>query len=194
MKALIAAVMLAFGPLASAAVICTPALPCGNYQDQAAATFLGSFNATTRDTATFQHTTLAPNSGFNDFWVFDLTPTADGSVSADFTAFTPIGDFTAALYRDGGSRCDEAACVELVLGELIAESVNTLRRFEILMNELTVGRYVLSIRGIAGDLSVYTGQMSFSTPISEPGTAGIFIVGVMGIIGVLMWLAFKRRT
>lgn len=192
MKTLLAALLLAFGQLASAAVICS--LPCGDYQDQAAGTFLGAFDPATRDVATFQHTTLAPNLPFEDFWVFDLTADGSGSVSADFTAFAAIRNFSAALYRDDGSTCDGVACAEVVLGELIAESVDTIRRFEILMSELSAGRYILSITGLGSDVSVYTGQMGFGTPISEPATAGLFMIGVFGTISMLTWLAFRRKT
>src|SRR5512134_975291 len=110
---------LVFGAqLAQAAVICTGC----EYGDDAG-TYLGSYDPTTFDFGTFQHSDggqdHGPNTAFEDFWVFDLDPGGNGSISADFTAFTSIADFAGELYADGGSTCAGSDCSSVVLGALL---------------------------------------------------------------------------
>ena len=62
-----------------------------------------------------------PSTAFEDFWVFDLDPGGDGSISADFTAFTAIAGFHGSLYADnGGTTCAGSDCSAIDLGALLA--------------------------------------------------------------------------
>ena len=80
---------------AQAGIICQGC----EYGDDAG-TYLGSYNPTTFDFGTFNHSDVGidegPSTAFEDFWVFDLDPGGAGSISADFTAFTAIGAVLAA--------------------------------------------------------------------------------------------------
>ena len=92
-----------------AGVVATGALALGSQAAQAgiicqgceygddAGTYLGSYNPTTFDFGTFNHSDVGidegPSTAFEDFWVFDLDPGGTGSISADFTAFTAIAGF-----------------------------------------------------------------------------------------------------
>lgn len=194
MKALLTTFLLLMSTTTWSTVICTAADPCGSYNEQAEATYIGSFDATTRDTATFQHA-MSPGSAFEDFWVFDVNPDAEGSISADFTALASIENFTAALYVDGGSICDGVACSEVILSELVTESVNTESRFEILLKELNAGRYVIQITGAGNPRgAAYTGQAGFSAlEIAEPGTALLMFSGLALVIVFVLFGLRQHR-
>ena len=89
---------------ANANVICTG---CEYLEEP---TYLGLYNPTTFDNGNFNHTDIEDhgNGGddFVDFWVFDVNPDAQGSISADFTQFTAIDNFAAKLWTDaGGTSC-----------------------------------------------------------------------------------------
>ena len=84
-------------------------------------TYLGSYNPTTFDFGTFNHSDVGidegPSTAFEDFWVFDLDPGGTGSISADFTAFTAIAGFHGELYADnGGTTCAGSDCSVIDLG------------------------------------------------------------------------------
>jgi hypothetical protein len=124
--ATITAGLLFFGSQAAdAALICTGC----EYQD--AGTFLGAYDPQNDDSGTFQHTDLGLDAGrnesFQDYWVFDLNPGGDGSMSADFTMLTGISGFMGELFADGGSTCDGGTC-DIVLGALLAGGTDTGRR------------------------------------------------------------------
>jgi hypothetical protein len=79
-------------------VVATGALALGSQAAQAAiicqgceygddvGTYLGSYNPTTFDFGTFNHSDVGidvgSNTAFEDFWVFDLDPGGSGSISA----------------------------------------------------------------------------------------------------------------
>ena len=118
-------------------VVATGALALGSQAAQAgiicqgceygddAGTYLGSYNPTTFDFGTFNHSDVGidegPSTAFEDFWVFDLDPGGTGSISADFTAFTAITGFHGELYADnGGTTCAGSDCSAIDLGALLA--------------------------------------------------------------------------
>jgi PEP-CTERM motif len=167
---------------AQAAIICAGC----EYGDDAG-THLGTYNPTTFDFGTFQHSDVGQeagaNSAFEDFWVFDLNPGGSGSISADFTAFTNILGFAGELYADGGSTCAGSDCSSIVLGALLASEtdVNGDRRWEIITSNLAAGRYIIRVTGTtnANLTSAYTGQLAFIVP--EPGTLALLGLGLLGV-------------
>ena len=188
MKKFIALALLALSMEAQASVICTGC----EYRNNFAGTFLGAFNTTAADVATFQHSDVGENR-FADFWVFDLTPDALGSMSADFTLLAGIGSFFAQLFADDGSRCGGNQCQSVVVGDLLAEARGDPFRWEIL-GFLPEGRYVLMIGGTPNPLNngAYTGQMSFlALTVREAGTLGLMGMGLF-VLGVVL-TKWRRR-
>lgn len=171
---------------ANAAVICQG---CEwNHED--VGTYLGAYNPDTFDLGTFNHTDLSdaaehgPGEAFEDFWVFDLAPGGSGSVSADFTRFTAIIGFAGALWSDGGSICAGAAgssCSAVVPGALLASAAESGDRWEIVVNSLAAGRYIVQVTGTSrlnGNPSAYSGQLAF---VPEPGTLALLGFGLLGM-------------
>lgn len=172
---------------AQAAVICNGC----NYIEGAPATYLGAHNALTNDSSSFQHIFNTVSTPFDDYWVFDIAPVANSSISADYTALAAILAFGGELFADGGSTCaggPGTACATLILGGLVAsDSDPSANRFELLA-ALNPGRYVIHVEGTTnadGD-SIYTGQMAFEATrqVPEPGTLLLLALGLIGIAGV----------
>ena len=149
-------------------------------------TYLGSYNPTTFDFGTFNHSDVGidegPSTAFEDFWVFDLDPGGTGSISADFTAFTAITGFHGELYADnGGTTCAGSDCSAIDLGALMASEDSVNRRWEIIEDDLPAGRYIIRVTGTTNpnSTSAYTGQLAFIVP--EPGTLALLGLGLLGL-------------
>jgi hypothetical protein len=177
------------GQAADAAIICM-----GCEYGGGAGTYLGAYDPATYDFGTFQHSDVGQDAGpsntFEDFWVFDLDADGNGSISADFTMFAAISGFAGELYRDAGSTCAGDECSSVTLGALVADGMDSERRWEVMAMGLTAGRYVLRVIGTTNpnSTSAYTAQLGFEaggpgTGIAEPGTAALFGLGllVMGL-------------
>jgi hypothetical protein len=176
-KLLLTLAALAMTSPAFANVICT-----GCEDGDAAGNFLGAFNAQRGDLATFQNSDVG-RTAFADFWVFDLTPAAIGSLSADFTLLASIGGFFGELYRDAGSVCGASDCGSVALGALIGSATALGGRWEIL-DFFTPGRYVLKIGGQSTGLieGAYTGQMAFlAVSVREVATLGLLGLGLCAL-------------
>jgi hypothetical protein len=189
----VAGVLAFAGQAAHASVICS-----GCEYGGGAGTYLGAYDPENADFGTFQHSDVGqdagPRTAFEDFWVFDLAADGDGSISADFTMFAAISGFAGELYRDAGSTCAGDECSSVMLGALVANGMDTERRWEVMAMGLTAGRYVLRVIGTTNAISNsnYTGQLGFDvgpgTGIAEPGTAALFGLGLLG-----MGLRRRRR-
>jgi PEP-CTERM motif-containing protein len=185
--------VIVIGALALGAQTSHAALICSGceYQDSPG-TYLGSYNPLQFDFGTFQHSDVAidvgTSTGFVDFWVFDLDPAGTGSISADFTTFTGISGFAGDLYADGGSTCAGSECSNVVLGAPLASASSVNMRWEIIMNGLPAGRYIIRVTGTtnARGTSAYTGQLAF---VPEPGTLSLLGMGLF-----VMGLARRRLT
>jgi hypothetical protein len=151
-------------------------------------TYLGAFDARTRDSATFQHLTFEEGR-FRDFWVFDVGP-ASGAASFLIAALGSLTVFAGQLFEDAGSECDALTCSSVVTGSLLEQSASidgNIGLFEI----LTPGRYVLHITGVVSPPreNIYRAFFDMG-PLSarEAGTLGLFGLG-LGALG----LAVRRH-
>jgi hypothetical protein len=155
----------------SAEVICAGC----EHDPLAAGTVIGAFNPLTNDIATFTHTEES-SAPFEDFWVFDLTSTGVGSISADFTSLAPIADFIGELWTDAGSVCDTNSCTDIALGTLLLTGELTTDRWEII-GGLDAGRYILRVTGDPAQVIGYSGQMGFG--LAEPATLILMSFGLL---------------
>ena len=185
--------VIAIGTLAFGTQAAQAALICSGCEYQGGeGTYLGTYNPLQFDFGTFQHSDVGidagPSSDFTDFWVFDLDPAGTGSISADFTTFTGISDFAGALYADAGSTCAGSECSSVVTGAQLASAGSLNDRWEIIMNGLPAGRYIIGVTGTtnARSTSAYTGQLAF---IPEPGTLALLGMGLL-----VMGLARRQRA
>jgi hypothetical protein len=170
---------------ASAATICAG---CEKI-DGAAGTYIGSYNPTTLDEGTFNHTGIqgdvGQNTAFTDFFVFDLNPGGMGSISADFTLTTGIRNFVGRLWTAAeGTNCGAgapSACTAIVPGTLLVTATESNRRWEIIASGLEAGRYIIHVTGETrpSGNSSYSGQLSFTVP--EPGTLALLGLGLAGL-------------
>ena len=128
---------------AQAGIIC----PGCEYGDDAG-TYLGSYNPTTFDFGTFDHSDVGidegPSTAFEDFWVFDLDPGGTGSISADLHGVHRHRRVSrCSLYADnGGTHCAGGDCSAIDLGALLAIATTSDSRWEIIADGLAAGRYM----------------------------------------------------
>ncbi len=173
---------------ANAAVI------CGGCEYLEEPTYLGLYSPLNFDNGNFNHTDIEDHEGSNadfvDVWIFDVNPAGNGSISADFSAFTAVDNFGANLWTDGGGTACAAgtlptACV-IDPGQIIASAADSgSDRWEIIARDIVAGRYILQVLGttnLTNAPTAYSGQLAFA-PVSVPvpATVALFGPGLFGL-------------
>jgi hypothetical protein len=163
---------------AQAALICDSCEYAG-----APATYLGTLNPMTNDQSTFAHTSVPTGTTIDDFWVFDIAPTGNGSASANFTVAAPFTGFTGALYFAA-----QAPRAGLLVGSAVRlrwgpgpgggdASADPQVVSTNLLN-LAAGKYIFRLQGTAGTpFGTYTGQVA-TNAVVVPEPAMLTLLGL----------------
>jgi hypothetical protein len=132
-----------------------------------------------------------PIGAFDDYWVFNLSPTATSQLSINFIPKNAITGFTGQLYEASGFDCAGDTCSTIgTIGDLISGSGVPGIAFPGITTDLVAGQYAVRVFGTnvgtsGQNQTTYTGQVSFQIP--EP--ASLALVG----FSLLALGAVRRR-
>jgi PEP-CTERM motif len=178
---------------------------CVNCNYVGGPSYIGALNPLNNDTANFRRPDLAVNvaTSVTDTWLFDVAPAGTFSLTASFNPFfgatTRISNFSVVLRDVTASVCAPVtngvpndlagACGGIVLGGVLANGVPSFsgpaQSGAVVFPVALAGRYAFQftydLAIAAGQTSDYSGQISLTRTVPEPGTlalAGLALVGV----------------
>ena len=173
--------------------------------------YIGALNPLTNDTSNFRRFDLGLGQvgalpGVTDTWLFDIAPAGTFSLTASFNPFagttTRISNFSVVLRNVTASTCgpviiglvtDTAgSCVGGITFGLLSVAGGTSTTFGVPsgaavfpVSLLSAGRYAFQftydLAAPDGQLSDYSGQISMTRTVSEPGTLALAGLALMGV-------------
>lgn len=170
------------------------------------AVYLGTYNPNTDDNGTYTHAGLGGSGNisvgapFSDWWVFTINPAGLAAINANFILTGNISNFaldlyslpdTASTYGCGAapSACTTASAVTSLTtasSQFLSGPNTTVLNYQVNMPSmfLEAGTYAFHISGLSYAVAdrnpnSYSGNISVSVPVPEPGSLALVAAGLL---------------